>query len=96
MRVRVTPGAACVYVGGAWDDPDGGARLLVRVPAPPEKGRANEAAAMALAAAFGLPKSAVSLTAGAADRRKTFSLKGDPDVLAARAASLLKENRRGR
>jgi len=88
IRVRVTPGASRESVGGAWVGPEGDERLIVRVTAPPEKGKANKAAAAAIARAFGLPKSAVSVTAGDKDRLKTFALIGDPDMLAARFAAL--------
>ena len=69
----------------------GDTRLVVRVTAPPEKGKANKAAAEAIAKAFGLPKSAVSVTAGETDRLKTFALSGDREILAARLQSLLEE-----
>ncbi len=89
LRVRVSPSASRVAVGGKWEGPSGEARLIVRVGAPPEKGKANKAAAEALAEAFGLPKSAVRVTAGETDRLKTFALDGDPEALAARLAVLL-------
>jgi len=91
LRVRVTPGASRTHVGGVWKGPEGDERLVVRVTAAPEKGKANKAAAEAIAKVFGLPKSAVSVTAGDKDRLKTFALAGDPDVLAARFAALKEE-----
>lgn len=91
LRVRVSPGASRACVGGKWDGPNGDARLIVRVTAPPEKGKANKAAAEAIAKAFGLPKSAVSITAGETDRLKSFALDGDAERLAARLAALLEE-----
>lgn len=91
LRVRVGPGASRAHVGGKWAGPDGDTRLVVRVTAPPEKGKANKAACEAIAKAFGLPKSAVSITAGETDRLKSFALDGDPALLAARLAALLEE-----
>ncbi len=91
IRVRVGPGASRASVGGKWAGPDGDTRLVVRVTAQPEKGKANKAAGEAIAKAFGLPKSAVSITAGETDRLKSFALEGDPTVLAARLAALLEE-----
>lgn len=91
LRVRVSPGASRVSVGGKWDGPGGDARLIVRVTAPPERGKANKAAAVAIAKAFGLPKSAVSITAGETDRLKSFALDGDPEILSARLAALMSE-----
>lgn len=90
LRVRVNPGASRASVGGAWDGPGGDRRLVVRVTAPPEKGKANKAAAEAISRAFGLPKTAVSITAGETDRLKTFALDGDAASLAARLETLLK------
>lgn len=91
LRVRVNPGASRAAVGGRWDGPNGDTRLIVRVTAPPEKGKANKAAAEAIAKAFGLPKSSVSITAGETDRLKTFALGGDPGILSVRLAALLEE-----
>jgi len=96
LRVRVGPGASRASVGGKWEGPSasgegGDTRLVVRVTAPPEKGKANKAASEAIARAFGLPKSAVSLTAGETDRLKCFALDGDPEALAASLAALLDE-----
>jgi hypothetical protein len=89
LRIRVTPGAKRALVGGAWTGPEGKRRLVVKVAAPPEEGKANKAAIEAVAKAFGLPKSAVSITAGETVRLKTLALDGDPGDLAARLAQLL-------
>lgn len=91
LRVRVSASASRASVGGKWAGPDDDTRLVVRVTAPPEKGKANKAAADAIARAFGLPKSAVSITAGETDRLKSFALDGDPAILSARLAALLEE-----
>lgn len=90
LRARVTPDASRTHVGGGWSGPDGDQRLVVRVMEPPEKGRANVAAVEAIAKAFGLPKSAVSVTAGSKDRLKTVTLRGDVKVIAARLDVLMK------
>ena len=42
-----------------------------------------------LAKAWKLPKSALGVTAGAKDRRKTLLVDGDPDALAARLEAWL-------
>lgn len=52
--------------------PDGTLQLWVRAPA--VEGKANKAAAELLAAHFGVPKSAVRLTAGATSRHKRFEI----------------------
>jgi hypothetical protein len=60
-----------------------GPALKVKVAAPPDKGKANAAICALLARAFGVPKSAVVIESGDADRRKRVSVAGDPDALAA-------------
>lgn len=67
--VRVIPNAA----RSAVEELPGG-ELLVRVPAPPVEGRANEAARRVLAEHFGVPVSQVQLLSGARSRRKLFQI----------------------
>ncbi len=52
--------------------PDGTLQLWVRAPA--VEGKANKAAVELLAGYFGVPKSAVRLTAGATARHKRFEI----------------------
>ncbi len=90
FHVRVSPGARRAGVGGMWIDADGGQRLIVRVSAPPENGKANNAACEAVAEAFGLPRSAVAVTAGAKSRQKTLSIDATfDDAMRARLAALM-------
>lgn len=91
IRVRVNPGASRTIVGGCWQGPDGEKRLIVRVSAPPDKGKANKAVIEAIAKAFGLPKSAVSITAGEKDRLKTLRLETDEASATARLKDLWDE-----
>lgn len=65
-----------------------GERLRVAVSEPAEDGRANRAACAALAAALGVPASAVSIAAGAASREKRLHVRGDPVALAALLTAL--------
>ena len=88
IRIRVNPGASRTVVGGLWQGPDGERRLVVRVSAPPDKGKANKAVTAAVAKAFGLPKSAVSITAGEKDRLKTLQLETDAASVTARLEDL--------
>ena len=88
IRIRVNPGASRTMVGGSWQGPDGERRLVVRVSAPPDKGKANKAVTEAVAKAFGLPKSAVSITAGEKDRLKTLQLETDGASVTARLEDL--------
>jgi uncharacterized protein YggU (UPF0235/DUF167 family) len=53
-----------------------GGALLVETRAAPEAGAANEAIRRVLAAALGVPRAAVTLSAGGASRRKRFCVAG--------------------
>lgn len=66
IPVRVTPRAARNTV----TEDDG--RIAVRVTAPPEDGKANEAVRKCLAKAMGLAKTRLTLIGGATSRDKTF------------------------
>ncbi|MEX2643428.1 MAG: DUF167 domain-containing protein [Acetobacterales bacterium] len=83
LAVRVTPRAARERIEGLAADAGGHVALKLAVTAPPEDGKANAAIVKLLAKALKLPKSALSVTAGAADRRKTILLAGDPGRLTA-------------
>lgn len=81
MLVRITvwvrPGSAHPGVGGRRDG-----ALVVRVSARAVDGRATAAALAAVAAAFGVRRSAVTLVAGATSRTKIIEVTGaDPAVL---------------
>lgn len=52
------------------------AGLVIRVAAPPEKGRATEHARRALAEALSVGASAVELRTGPTSRRKSFTVEG--------------------
>ncbi len=75
-------------MGGTAPSIDG-PRLRVAVTAVPEDGRANRAVAALVAAALGLPVTAVQVAAGAAAREKTLAVAGSPEVLGARLEALL-------
>lgn len=82
LTVRVTTGATHTQVGGRYGVGDPPV-LVVRVTSRPIEGRANEAVRHALADAFGLRTSAVTLQVGTAARLKVFDLVGaDPLRLA--------------
>lgn len=85
LAVHAQPGAGRTQVVGRHGD-----ALKVRVAAPPEKGRANDAVAALLADAFGVPTSAVELVSGAASRQKRFHVTGvEADAVARRVDELL-------
>ncbi len=81
ILVAASPRASRTEVAGIAEG-----RLRVRVAAPPVEGAANEELVRFLARALGVPRSAVAVTAGAAGRRKTVTVRG---VTAAAAQDLL-------
>lgn len=81
LDIRVQPGAARAQVGGLWVEPEGGARLIVRVTPPPEDGKANRAVLVALAQSLRVPKSALALASGEKGRHKTVRINGDAAAL---------------
>jgi len=81
--IHVTPRASRVRVSGRRGD-----ALRVAVTAPPLEGRANAACVEALAEAFQVARSAVTLEAGARGRRKRVRVAGPRDALARRLEAL--------
>jgi uncharacterized protein len=69
VEVKAMPGASQSQVAGIRDG-----ALLVRVAAPPERGKANEELRSCLADALGISKSEVELVSGATSRRKRVSV----------------------
>jgi uncharacterized protein (TIGR00251 family) len=85
LSVHAQPGAGRTQVVGRHGD-----ALKVRVAAPPEHGKANDALAGVLAEAFGVPAAKVSLVSGASSRVKRFRLDGvDVEAFAERLESLV-------
>lgn len=77
LLVKVTPGARSTAVVG-WL----GSVLKVRVAAPAERGRANQALVAFVAQHLGLPLGAVTVAGGTASERKTLLIRGlDADAL---------------
>jgi uncharacterized protein len=72
LRVRVQPRAARAAVAGWRED----GTLTVRVTAPPVEGRANAAVGALLAAALGVPASAVRVVHGERGRDKLVRVMG--------------------
>lgn len=71
LRVHAQPGAGRTAVAGTHGD-----ALKVRVAAPPEGGRANEALTKHLASVFGVKAAEVTLKAGESSRAKRFHISG--------------------
>ncbi len=82
VRVRLTPRGGRDAVEGIEVLADGRAVLKARVRAAPEKGAANAALEALLAKLCGVPKSAVTVVAGATARVKMVAIEGDPARLA--------------
>ncbi len=80
IAVLVTPRASRTEVAGIAEG-----RIRIRVAAPPVAGEANQELVRFLARRLGLPRAAVTLSAGTAGRRKTVLAQG----IAAEAARRL-------
>jgi uncharacterized protein len=87
VAVKVQPRARRPGLRGVVEAGDG-KRLGIAVTAAPEAGAANRAACATLAAALGVPPSAVSVAAGAGSREKRLVVSGDSAALGARLAAL--------
>lgn len=82
IALKVVPGARRDQIAGALGD-----RLKVRVAAPPEDGRANDAVCTLLARALGVKGRDVTIVSGHASAEKTARIAG---VNAARARATLR------
>ena len=90
LRLRVAPGAARASVVGRHGD-----AWKVRVAAPPEGGRANDAVVRLLADTLALPREAVTLVSGHGARDKIVELAGvGPEQIERRLSSATGKERR--
>lgn len=71
-RVKVIPRSARTEIAGEMAD----GTLKVKVAAPPEKGRANEALCAFLAEHYGVPRSAVTIVSGHSAALKLVRVEG--------------------
>jgi uncharacterized protein (TIGR00251 family) len=71
LRLRVSPGASRSEVVGPHGD-----AWKVRVTAPPESGKANEAVRDLLATALGIPRADTEIVGGASSRDKILAVRG--------------------
>ncbi len=78
LRLKVVPGASRDAIAGVLGD-----RLKVRVSAPPEGGRANEAIVRLLAAALGVTASSVAIVQGHAAPLKSVRIELSGEAAAA-------------
>lgn len=86
LSVKVTPKAArdeiCGVRGGA---------VIVKVTAPPDKGKANEAVIALLAKAIGISKSSLELVAGDTARNKSLRVASHVEAVQSWAEGLPSE-----
>ena len=87
--MRLTPRAKADRVLGVTATAEGKRVLKASVIAPPEDRRANEALLQLLAEVLRLPRRDLTIVAGAAGRRKTVSVAGDPQDLSDRLGALI-------
>jgi Uncharacterized conserved protein len=85
--VRLTPKGGKDAVEGWQAASDGSEHLKARVRAVPEDGKANEALIALLAKTLSIPKSAITIAAGATARLKRIEISG-PAGLAAQLEGL--------
>ena len=71
LRIRVSPGARRTELVGRQ-----GEAWKIRVAAPPERGRANDAVLKLLAERLRVPAAELTLVAGASSRDKVVELRG--------------------
>ncbi len=84
LTVRLTPRGGRDAIDGIETLADGRPVLKVRVRAAPSEGEANAALTALLARELALPRSAVTLAAGATARLKTVALTGEAQGLVSR------------
>ncbi|AWJ88679.1 hypothetical protein Sp245p_02220 [Azospirillum baldaniorum] len=89
LALRVTPKASRNAIAGLAATASGGTALKVTVTAVPENGKANEAVVKLLAKAWKLPKTSLTVVAGATDRNKIVHVAGDPADLMRRLTALV-------
>ena len=75
LRVRVSPGASRSHVVGRHGD-----AWKMRVAAPPENGKANDALVALLAETLDVPRSSIEIAAGHSSRDKTVVITGLTEV----------------
>jgi uncharacterized protein (TIGR00251 family) len=89
VAVLVSPRSAQDQVVGGVIEANGKQVLKIAVRAAPEGGKANDAVIEVLAKAVRLPRRDLALKSGAASRRKTVLVSGDPAQLLPRLDALL-------
>ena len=83
LALRLQPGARGNIIEGPVTLDDGLRVLKLRVSAPAEKGKANDALLKLLAKTWRLPSRDLEIISGQKDRRKVLLIKGDTKTLMA-------------
>ena len=91
LLVRATPRGGRDRIGGLVLDATGEVWLAVRVTAPAEGGKANDAVLRLIAERFGLPRSRLELTTGASSRSKRIAIDAPHGQIEASLRRLLAE-----
>ena len=89
MLVRASPKSAQARVVALAERADGRADLKIALKSAPEGGHANAELLAFLAKEWEVPKRALTLVAGAGDRRKAVLVAGEPEELLMRLESWL-------
>jgi uncharacterized protein len=89
VAIRLSPRARADRVLAIAAVSEGKQVVKACVTAPAEDGRANEALLRLLAQAWHLPRCDLAIVAGAASRRKTVRVAGDPQQLLDRLGALI-------
>ena len=80
LNIHVTPRSGRDELSGLEVGADGLVELRMRVTAPPDDGKANKAACQLVAKSLGIPKSSVSVAAGATSRHKRLAIAAEVDL----------------
>lgn len=70
LRVKVIPRSAKSEIAGALAD----GTLKIKIAAPPEKGKANDALIALLAAHYGVPRTSIKIVSGHGSARKLVEI----------------------
>lgn len=89
IAVKVQPGASKHEIVGLYGD-----LLKVRIAAPPEKGRANEALCRFLASVFGVRKTDVVVVSGQTNQNKRVRISGSSESVLRNALECIGVNLR--
>jgi uncharacterized protein (TIGR00251 family) len=91
LTIRVTPKSSKNEVAGIYEAANGAAAISVKVSAPPDKGKANQAVIELFAKALKVPKSSLTIVSGETSRSKHLLIRGKPPELRLAVERLVQE-----